>query len=227
MARTKQALKTVLTFVQDETGSMHGVAETTRSAFNEYFKTLKNDKEIGEVEAVVWQFSDAPGEDRVRLLFEGPVGKVPKLTEKTYRPRGVTPLLDAVGTALKQAEGKEADRYLFIVQTDGLENASRDFKREQIAKLVAKKEKAKNWTLVFLGAGIDNWTKESAGMGVVASSSVAYETADGAAAYGSLGQTSSAFLRTASPKAQTLGSDTEKGIEEQKKKKQKSSTPKS
>lgn len=216
MAKKKGALKTVLVFVQDETGSMDHIQGQTIEAFNEYFTTLKKEKDIGEVEAVVWQFSENPGEERVRLLHEGTLAKVPKLTAKTYRPRGITPLLDAVGTAIKQMEGKDAARYLFIVQTDGLENASRDFTREQIAKLVAKKEKAKNWTLVFLGAGIANWAQEARAMGARGQSVTSYDPGDQAVAYASLGHTSSAFLRSTSAKADNLGSDTEAEVKKRK-----------
>jgi len=212
----KKTLKTVLTFVQDETGSMLSIEDATISAFNEYFNTLKQDKKIGDVEAVVWQFSDSPGENRVRLLHEGALAKVPTLTPKNYRPRGVTPLLDAVGTALKQAEGKEADRYLFIVQTDGMENASRDFTREQIAKLVAKKEKSKNWTLVFLGAGIANWVNEARRMGATGQSVASYDSADQQIAYAAVAATSGSFLRSANVKAENLGADTQAEIKKRK-----------
>jgi hypothetical protein len=196
----KKTLKTVLTFVQDETASMMHIADQTRSAFNEYFKTLKNTDGIGEVDAQVWQFSSAAGEERVRSLYRGALAKVPKLTDENYRPRGVTPLLDAVGTAIQQAEQTKADRYLFIVQTDGLENDSKDFTREQVAKLVSKKEKSKNWTLVFLGAGIANWTKEAQNYGVAVASSVPFVAADVRMVYRTAGASSGAFLQTNSVK---------------------------
>jgi len=216
MAKKKQ-LKTVLTFVQDETGSMYGISEQTISAFNEYFDTLKKEKDIGSVEALVWQFSDTQTEARVRKLHEGALADVPKLSDQNYRPRGVTPLLDAVGTAIQLAEGKQADRHLFIVQTDGLENASIDFTREEVAKLVAKKEKSKNWTLVFLGAGVANWVNEARAMGGQTRSVATYDSADQQIAYASLSATAGAFLRTDSVKAPSLGSDTEKEIKKRKK----------
>jgi hypothetical protein len=222
VAKKKKQLKTVLTFVQDETGSMMGIADRTISAFNEYFDTLKKEKDIGDVETIIWQFSDTQTEARVRKLHEGPLADVPTLDAQSYRPRGVTPLLDAVGTAIQQAEGKKADRHLFIVQTDGLENASVDFTREEIAKLVAKKEKAENWTLVFLGAGIANWVSEARAMGATGQSVTSYDPGDQTVAYASLSSTAGAFLRTNSVKAHSLGSDTEKEIKRRKK-----TTPKS
>lgn len=220
MASKKKKLTTVLTFVQDETGSMMHIADKTRSAFNEYFKTLKNTDGIGDVDVCVWQFSDTPTEERVRRLHRGALGKVPKLTEKNYRPRGLTPLFDAVGTAIQQTEAIDADRYLFIVQTDGLENASRDFDREQVAKLLKKKEKAKNWTLVFLGASIDNWAREVAGMGANVASSVPFVATDVKIAYAAAGASSGSFLRTNSTKG-SVAADTVSLIDEEKKKEKK------
>lgn len=222
MAKSKK-LKTVLTFVQDETGSMFGIQEQTRSAFNEYFKTLKRSDDIGDVDVCVWQFSETNMENRVRSLYEGALAKVPKLTEKNYRPRGITPLLDAVGTAIQHTDKQEADRYLFIVQTDGLENASVDFTREQVAKLVAKKEKAKNWTLVFLGTGIANWTSEAGHLGAAAASAVPFTAGQTVSAYASAGAASQTFLRTNSVKGR-VAADTLAGIpadEPQKKSKKK------
>lgn len=207
-------LKTVLTFVQDETGSMLDIQDQTMSAFNEYFKTLKNTDDIGEVEVCIWQFSDTFGqEEKVRSFYKGALAKVPELTFEEYRPRGNTPLLDAVGTALQQTEAINADRYLFIVQTDGLENASKDFSREQVAKLVAAKEASANWTIVFLGAGINNWVAEAQKYGVVASSAVPFVASNVAVAYAAAGQASGRFLRTNSVKG-TVAQDTVAAMEQ-------------
>jgi len=195
----EKKLKTLITFVQDETGSMGHIEEATVSAFNEYFDGLRKEKGLGSVSVLVMQFSDAPPEERVRILHDGPLAKVPTLDSESYRPRGVTPLLDAVGTAIKQAEGKEVDRHLLIVQTDGIENASRDFTYEQIAKLVKKKEKAKNWTLVFLGAGVNQWARQTAQMGATLKSTMGTVASAGgmSSAYAGLrGQTVSYLAST-------------------------------
>lgn len=193
---------TLLIFVQDETGSMSAIQETTISAFNEYFTTLKiadNGKDLGEVTVHAWQFSESPGEERVRELHAGPLSGVPTLDDTTYRPRGVTPLLDAIGTAMRQAEGVTADRYLFIAQTDGLENASRDFSRADIERMVSEKEAAANWTLVFLGAGIREWKREAATMGAAAGSTTSYS--------GDVHSTRSAYRGAAGQSVSLLSTD--------------------
>lgn len=221
--KTKANLRTVLTFVQDETSSMQPIAKQTIDAFNEYFSTLKRAKEIGTVEVLISQFSLASPEESVRVLYEGALKNVPKLTAKTYRPRGITPLLDAVGTAVTQTEAKEADRYLFIVQTDGHENASKEYTYEKVAKLMAKKEKAKNWTVVFLGAGIANWGKEAGRYGVAAGQTVSYAPARTQDAYGATAMASASFLRTNSAKG-TVAADTTELLDKEKPKKQKTPT---
>jgi len=207
-------LRTVLTFVQDETGSMHGIADQTISGFNEYFQTLKDSPDIGDVQVLVWQFSDVMdnSEPKVRPLYDGPLAKVPQLTADNYRPRGNTPLLDAVGTAIKKTEAKKADRYMFVVQPDGLENASRDFNQEQIAKLVAAKEASPNWTMVFLGAGINNWAQHAQAMGVMRGQTTSYARHDTELAYASLAGATAASLRTNEVKVQDLGEETEKEL---------------
>lgn len=217
---TEEKKSTLLVFVQDETGSMSAIQEVTISAFNEYFDTLKGDaKDFGEVTVHVWQFSDSPGEERVRELHEGPLAGVPKLDTKSYRPRGVTPLLDAIGTALRQAEGVTADRYLFIAQTDGLENASRDFSRSEIEKMVSEKEAADNWTLVFLGAGIREWTREAAAMGVRGQSVSSYPVTQTSKAYASAGGQSANLLRSGASAMPDMGKKIQDEVEEAERKK--------
>lgn len=194
---TQRKPTTLLVMVQDETGSMHSIQEQTITAFNEYFaELLANSDEFGRVLVHAWQFSDAAGEERVRQLHQGPLAKVPVLTPDNYRPRGNTPLLDAVGTAMQQAESVKADRYLFVVQTDGYENASRDFTHESISKMVSAKEADERWTLVFMGAGVDNWFKAAASMGASAMSTYSYAAADTRTVSSSLSRASVDFLAT-------------------------------
>lgn len=209
-------LKTVLTFVQDETGSMLNIEQPTIDAFNEYFKTLKNDKKVGDVETLVLQFSTNEPEDRVRVLHDGPLADVPKLTRRNYRPRGVTPLLDAVGTAIKQAEGKKADRYLFIVQTDGIENNSREYTHETVSKLIKKKDKSKNWTFVFLGAGVENWLGQVRQFGGRAQTVASYKPGDTVVAYAATADASSSLLRGTALAAPNMGAEVQDAIDKRK-----------
>lgn len=212
---TKAKPTTLLVFVQDETGSMNSRREVTIFAFNEYFDTLKKDaKGFGKVTVHAWQFSEGAGEDRVRMLHQGALKTTPKLDEATYRPRGVTPLLDAVGTALQQASAVKADRYLFVVQTDGEENASKDFTRDQIEVLVKEKEAADNWTLVFLGAGLTEWHRQVGSMGAAMTSttSIPADARSTTNAYASLSSHSSALLSSDAVMDSALASKVESDV---------------
>lgn len=96
-----------------------------------------------------------------------------------YRPRGATALLDAVGRTINEFEARvaelgEGDRVLLVVQTDGFENSSVEFTRDQISKLIKDREAGGTWTCLFLGAGIDAWA-QAAGMGFARANTVSTE----------------------------------------------------
>jgi von Willebrand factor type A domain-containing protein len=149
--------KTHVTLVLDETGSMSDVADDTRGSVNEYFQEIAS--EFPDALVSIMEFSHQYDEKPTfRTLVNGvKASEVPKLTEQNYRPRGGTPLYDAVGKGIRDAEAIEADRHLFIVLTDGKENASNEWSLESVKKLVDEKENSDNWTIVFLGANMDAW----------------------------------------------------------------------
>lgn len=177
-AKKAPALTTVVALVLDETGSMSPTVSDTIGAVNEYFDSLT--KDTPEARVSVMEFSDCfGGEDTFRVLAsdEKPAD-VPRLTTTNYRPRGNTPLYDAIGKAITETEGVKADRYLLVVMTDGQENASKEWKLDGIKKLIEKKQ-GENWTIVYLGANQDAWAIGTA-MGVAAGNTMSYaQTAQG------------------------------------------------
>lgn len=179
-AKTKKAsaLKTVVALVLDETGSMAPTVTDTIGAVNDYLDALTKDTPDALVS--VMEFSDCFGAEplfRVHATAEK-AKDVPRLTSANYRPRGNTPLYDAIGKAITETEAVEADRYLLVVMTDGHENASREWKIDGIKKLIEKKQ-GENWTIVYLGANQDAWAVGAA-LGVNAGSTMSYaQTARG------------------------------------------------
>lgn len=172
------ALTTVVALVLDETGSMAPTVTDTIGAVNDYFETLSKDTPDARVS--VMEFSDCFGqEDTFRVLAsDEKAADVPKLTVANYRPRGNTPLYDAIGKAITETEAIKADRYLLVVMTDGQENASREWKLDGIKKLIEKKQ-GENWTIIYLGANQDAWAVGTA-MGVHAGNTMSYaQTAQG------------------------------------------------
>ena len=93
-----------------------------------------------------------------------PLAGVPKLTRETYVPRGGTPLLDAMGRGINDLEQQMASledadkpsRVVLVIVTDGQENASREFRRDQIVEMIRRKKDGDGWQFVFLSADMDS-----------------------------------------------------------------------
>lgn len=177
-AKKAPAMTTVVALVLDETGSMAPTVTDTIGAVNDYFETLA--KETPEAKVSVMEFSDCFGQEATFRVLASDVSPdaVPTLTPENYRPRGNTPLYDAIGKAITETEAITADRYLLVVMTDGHENASREWNLDGIKKLIEKKQ-GENWTIVYLGANQDAWAVGAA-MGVAPGSTMSYaQTARG------------------------------------------------
>ena len=139
----------------DRSGSMSGWEQDVIGGFNTFIKEQQKEKDDCSVTLVQFD-GQAPYEV---IIDAQDLSTVTELAPNVYRPRGNTPLLDALGRMIKNAEkseAKQAEDILVWVFTDGLENASREFTYEQIKALVAEKEKA-GWTFMFMGAGIDSY----------------------------------------------------------------------
>ncbi len=166
---------TELVFILDESGSMSSLTSDTIGGFNSLI--AKQKKEDGEafVSTVFFSNSSKVVHDRVKLE------DVPELTEREYVPSGSTALLDAVGDAVhhirnihKYARKEDVpEKTLFVITTDGMENASRKYSHKDVKKLIEKMQKENGWEFVFLGANID--AAETAGsIGIRAANAVDY-----------------------------------------------------
>ncbi|WP_303787928.1 vWA domain-containing protein [Ruminococcus flavefaciens] len=166
---------TELVFILDESGSMSGLTSDTIGGFNSLI--AKQKKEEGEtlVSTVFFSNSSKVIHDRAKL------DDVPELTDRDYVPSGCTALLDAVGDAVKHIANihkyaREEDipeKTLFVITTDGMENASRKYTHREVKKLIERVQEEKGWEFVFLGANID--AAETAGsIGIRAENAVDY-----------------------------------------------------
>lgn len=152
----KQGLRTEIVFILDASGSMSRLESDTVGGFNGMIE--RNREEPGE--AVV---STVIFNDKSRVLHDRiDIRKVPRLTRRQYRCSGCTALLDAVGGAIKHVDvvqgvlpdGYKADKVLFVITTDGMENASRRFSYAQIKNMIERRRK-QGWEFLFIGANID------------------------------------------------------------------------
>ena len=148
---------TELVFILDRSGSMQGLEGDTIGGFNAMIEKQK--KEPGEAFVSTVLFDDQMEvlHDRVK------VRKVRPITNKEYTVRGCTALLDAIGGAIhhignihKYARPKDVPEHtLFVITTDGMENASRRYSAQQVKKMIRRQKEKYGWEFLFLGANID------------------------------------------------------------------------
>lgn len=160
---------THITVILDRTGSMESIRDDTIGGFNAFLQTQQ--AETGEATLTLVQFDT---QDPYEVLHHfKPVAEIPELTRETYVPRASTPLLDAFGRGIndleaslgKLPEAERPARVVFAVVTDGQENSSREFRKEQIEKMVKEKTEKHDWQFVFLSADLAAM-RDAMGVGV-------------------------------------------------------------
>ena len=166
---------TELVFILDRSGSMSGLEEDTIGGFNSMLSKQK--REPGEclVSTVLFDNDTEVIHDRV------PLTEVPGLSGEEYYVRGCTALLDAVGGAIhhigsihKYARTEDRpERTLFVITTDGMENASRRYDYGKVKEMIRRQKEEYGWEFLFLGANIDA-AKEAARFGISADRAVRY-----------------------------------------------------
>ena len=157
---------TEIVFILDRSGSMAGLEKDTIGGFNAMIEKQKREAGAAYVSTVLFDNYCEVIHDRL------PLEKVPVMTEKEYFVRGCTALLDAVGGAIhhignihKYARPEDVpEKTLFVITTDGMENASRKYSYEKVRQMIeARKETG--WEFLFLGANIDA-AREAARFGI-------------------------------------------------------------
>ncbi|MBR7021379.1 MAG: hypothetical protein IKI15_10030 [Lachnospiraceae bacterium] len=166
---------TEIIYILDRSGSMGGLEADTIGGYNSLL--AKQKKEEGEA-----LFSTVLFDDKIDVLHDRkPIGEIEPITEKEYFVRGCTALLDAVGGAIHHIRNVHKyirdedvpEKTLFIITTDGMENASKEYDYAKVKKMVEQQKEA-GWEFLFLGANID--AVEVAGrFGVAANRAVRYE----------------------------------------------------
>ena len=160
-AKKKQTY-TDITVILDKSGSMSPLVKDTVGGFNEFL--VKQQSVKGKADLTLIQF-----DTNYQVVHENrPIKDVPKLTIDTYRPGGMTALLDAVGRTITDKKkrfssmGKnKPSQVLMVIITDGEENSSHEYKKAQIKSLIEDGEKEK-WNFMFLGANQDSFHEAGA-----------------------------------------------------------------
>lgn len=153
---------TELVFILDKSGSMWGLEADTIGGYNAMLEKQKSLE--GECRITTVLFSD-----HVELLHDRiDIKAVSPISEKEYQVGGSTALLDAIGRTIHKIghaqkhikDGDRAEKVMFVIITDGMENASREYSVEQVRQMIEHQKTRYGWEFLFLGANID--AKETA-----------------------------------------------------------------
>lgn len=154
---TKMKNVTEIVFILDKSGSMAGLETDTIGGFNSMLNKQKKAKGEAFVTTVLFNHHYEILHDRIN------VRGISSLVEKDYEVAGTTALLDAIGFSIQKivnvqkhtSKEQRADKVLFIITTDGMENASREFSHTKIKKMIQHQKARYGWDFIFLGANID------------------------------------------------------------------------
>jgi uncharacterized protein YegL len=166
---------TELVFILDRSGSMRGLEEDTIGGFNAMIEKQKREAGEALVSTVLFDNVSQVIHDRVDIQ------KIEPLTRKDYYVRGCTALLDAVGGAIHHIgnvhkyarEEDRPEKTLFVITTDGMENASRQYSYDRLKAMITRQKEKYGWEFIFLGANIDA-AKEAARFGIDADRAANY-----------------------------------------------------
>ena len=136
---------------------MGGLEADTIGGFNSMMERQRKEEGEAYVSTVLFDIVSVVLHDRV------PLEKVPEMTDQQYYVRGCTALLDAIGGAIHHIgnihkyarEEDRPEKTLFVITTDGLENASRIYSYDKVKKMVERQQKKYGWEFLFIGANMD------------------------------------------------------------------------
>ena len=166
---------TEIVFILDRSGSMAGLEDDTIGGFNSMIRKQKAEDGEALVSTVLFDNYTEVIHDRVDIQ------KIQPMTHKDYYVRGCTALLDAVGKAIHHIgnvhkyarEEDRPEKTLFVITTDGMENASREYSYDRVKKMIQHEQEKYGWEFIFLGANIDA-AKEAARFGITEDRAVNY-----------------------------------------------------
>lgn len=162
LRRNEQDKRMHAIFIIDKSGSMESTRKETINGVNEQMQELRKNADKLDTKATLVLFSSA---DDIQTVFENtPIREVPDLTMDTYKPDGMTAMLDAVALTINRAKNSIEDTdnttYLVVIVTDGEENASKEYSSHlggytKVANIIKECQNNKRWTITYLGANQD------------------------------------------------------------------------
>ena len=148
---------TEMVFIIDKSGSMSGLESDTIGGFNSMINKQKKEEGTAYVTTILFDNNSETIHDRV------PLETIKPMNDKDYVVGGCTALIDAIGEAVehistihKYARPEDIPEHtVFVITTDGMENASKKFSSKQVKNMIEEKKKENNWEFLFIGANID------------------------------------------------------------------------
>lgn len=150
---------TELIFILDRSGSMAGLERDTIGGYNAMIEKQKQEQGSGDAVVTTVLFDNRYELLHDRIALKG----IRPITEREYYVRGTTALLDAIGRSIQKlinvhrhtAPEARADKVLFVITTDGMENASQEYSYKKIHDMIRHQKERYGWEFLFLGANID------------------------------------------------------------------------
>ena len=158
---------TEMVFILDRSGSMCNLTDDTIGGFNSMIENQKNEPGEAYITTVLF-------DDHYELLHNHvDINDIMPITNKEYYARGCTALLDAIGKTINSIgyrlsdtpEDERPDKVIFVITTDGMENASIEFTKQKIKEMIEHQQNKYSWMFMFLGANMDA-VSEAASIGI-------------------------------------------------------------
>jgi uncharacterized protein YegL len=149
---------TELVFILDRSGSMSGLEKDTIGGYNSLLNKQKNEPGNANITTVLFDDQYELLHDRINFKNIEPI------TDSEYFVRGTTALLDAIGRTIdriknsqkKLAKKERAQKVMFVITTDGMENASKEYRFDKIKAMIEEQKEKHDWEFLFIGANIDS-----------------------------------------------------------------------
>ena len=198
-------LKTLIHVLLDRSGSMSGHEADVIGGVNKF---IDEQKKVDTPATIAFTRFDSGGVENFRK--QQPMNHCHHISNEDFQPRGGTPLLDAVGKTLQQMDNEwrefQADRAIMVIVTDGQENESRKFTKQEIKAMVESRQKSDKWAFIYLGADVNAFA-EAGTYGINLSNVAGYtKTSAGIhTAFAAAGETVSMMRATGSTVSMNLG----------------------
>lgn len=188
---------TEIIFIIDKSGSMYDLVDDTIGGFNGFVESQKNLE--GEAMLTTVLFST----DHTKIHNRVDIREVPAMDRTQYVAAGMTAMLDAIGETIQEVQDRiddtpaenRPDNVMFVVITDGQENASRTYKKAEVQRMIEHQTKGHNWQFLFLGANMDA-VKEASDIGIHTAATYTADSLSTKAVYNAIDCAASSYRAT-------------------------------